>query len=155
MNAESHIMTVRRKFGQGLLLHPGVAAVIQDKSNRLLLQEKHKEAWSLPAGAIELGESPREAIIREVREETGYDATVKSIIDVFGGKTFRYTYPNGGQVAYVITLFHCEIISGDGKFTDTETKSIRYFSEKEMPVLALPYPMDALFMKGPYSRYYG
>jgi 8-oxo-dGTP pyrophosphatase MutT (NUDIX family) len=105
----------------------------------------------LPAGSIELGESPREAIIREVKEETGYDVVVKKIIDVFGGKEFRYTYPNGHEVEYVITLFQCEIVGGSGQFTNTETTSIKYFAEDEMPQLALPYPVEALFLKGHYD----
>ncbi|QFY43263.1 NUDIX domain-containing protein [Candidatus Methylospira mobilis] len=151
MNAESYLMGVRRKFGQGLLLNPSVAAVVLDESKRLLLQEKFNEAWSLPAGAIESGESPREAVIREVWEDTGYNVTVKSIIDVFGGREFRYTYPNGDRIEYAVTLFHCEITSGDSPFIDTETKSIRYFSENEMPALALPYPIAALFLKDSYS----
>lgn len=47
----------------------------------------------MPAGAIEPGETPREAIVREVFEETGLSIAVQEIVDVFGGKHFRYTYP--------------------------------------------------------------
>ena len=137
---------LRTKVGSVRVLSPSVGAVIHDREGRLLLQEKSSgEAWSLPAGGIELGESPQEAIIREVMEETGYVVCVHSILGVFGGVEYRYTYPSGDQVEYVAILFQCKIIGGSGIPTDSETKSTQYFGRHEMPELALPYPKDDLF----------
>lgn len=128
------------------MLCPSVAAVIHNQNGQLLLQEKASgEGWSLPAGAIEPGETPQEAVIREVFEETGFPISVEKILGVFGGKDFRYTYPNGDEVEYVVTLFRCQIIGSQAKIIDAETKSIRYFSEADMPRLALPYPNTMLF----------
>jgi 8-oxo-dGTP pyrophosphatase MutT (NUDIX family) len=142
----SYLTDLRRLIGNRLILLPGVAAVIHDEAGRLLLQEKSSgEAWSLPAGAIEPGETPQEAIIREVMEETGLVVTSTSILGVFGGREFRYVYPNGDQVEYVVTLFKCQTGGGSGVWTDSETKSIRYFTPDDMPPLALPYPMSMLF----------
>jgi 8-oxo-dGTP pyrophosphatase MutT (NUDIX family) len=143
---ESYIAGLRRKIGRELLLCPSVAAVIHDAQGRILLQEKSSaEGWSLPAGAIEIGETPQQAVIREVMEETGFEVSVHKIIDVFGGKDFRYIYPNGDQVEYVVTLFECRIERQHSAPQDSETKSIRYFSLADMPPLALPYPKTSLF----------
>jgi 8-oxo-dGTP pyrophosphatase MutT (NUDIX family) len=143
---ESYMSRLRKKVGSGLILSPSVAAVIHDHDGKLLLQEKSSgEAWSLPAGGIELGESPQQAIVREVMEETGYVVRIHGILGVFGGRAFRYTYPNGDLVEYVVTLFQCKIISGFGVPTDFETKSIHYFGRSDMPELALPYPKEDLF----------
>nr|WKF61513.1 RNA pyrophosphohydrolase [Paraburkholderia busanensis] len=101
----------------------------------------------MPAGGIEPGESPQEAIIREVLEESGYAIHIHDILGVYGGRAFRYMYPNGDQVEYVVTLFQCKIMSGSGIPGDTKTRSIRYFKRHEMPKLALPYPIDDLFCK--------
>jgi 8-oxo-dGTP pyrophosphatase MutT (NUDIX family) len=148
LNDESYIGWLRKNVGNGLILSPSVGAVIHDHDGRLLLQEKSSgEAWSFPAGGIELGESPQEAITREVVEETGYAIRIHGILGVIGGRAFRYTYPNGDQVEYVATLFQCKIIGGSGIPTDTETKSTRYFKRHEMPELALPYSIDDLFCK--------
>jgi 8-oxo-dGTP pyrophosphatase MutT (NUDIX family) len=148
LNDESYIGWLRKKVGNGLILSPSVGAVIHDHEGRLLLQEKSSgEAWSLPAGGIELGESPQEAIAREVMEETGYSIHIHGILGVFGGRAFRYTYPNGDQVEYVATLFQCKITGGSGIPSDTETKSTRYFKRHEVPELALPYSVDDLFRK--------
>jgi 8-oxo-dGTP pyrophosphatase MutT (NUDIX family) len=89
---------LRTKIGRDLLLVPSVAAVILDGEGNLLLQEKHGEGWSLPAGAIEPGEAPVEALRREVLEETGLMVEPASIRGVFGGAAFRYAYPNGDVV---------------------------------------------------------
>lgn len=146
MMLKSHLQDIREKVGSSLLLCPSVAAVIRDGAGRLMLQEKSSgEGWSLPAGAIEPGETPREAIVREVLEETGYRVTVAGILDVFGGSDFRYTYPNGDEVEYVVILFRCRIEEHVGAPTDSETRSLRYFGPDEMPALALPYPMEVLF----------
>ncbi|WP_186049544.1 NUDIX domain-containing protein [Burkholderia gladioli] len=146
MNGQSYIGWLRSHVGNARIISPSVAAVIHDEQGRLLLQEKASgEPWSLPAGGIELGESPQEAIIREVMEETGYRVDVKGILGVFGGREFRYTYPSGDQVEYVVTLFACRIVGGTGEPIDSETKSIAYFHRHEMPTLALPYPIDVLY----------
>lgn len=136
-------MELRGLIGNRLLLLPGVAAVIHDRAGRLLLQEKASgEGWSLPAGAIEPGETPQQAV---VREETGLTVAPTNILGVFGGRDFRYTYPNGHQVEYVVSLFGCRIIEDSGSWSDSETKALGYFTRDDMPPLALPYPMSALF----------
>jgi len=54
---------------------PCVGAVVHDAAGRLLLvrrgHDPHRGRWSLPGGRVEEGESPEEAVEREVREETG------------------------------------------------------------------------------------
>lgn len=149
---KSYIQALREKVGPGLLLCPSVAAVIVDSDGRVLLQEKASgEGWSLPAGAIEPGETPVDAVIREVMEETGYPVSVERILGVFGGEAFRYTYPNGDHVEYVVTLYRCRIVGSQQPITDGETKSLRYFSPADMPDLGLPYPKALLFAASPAS----
>jgi 8-oxo-dGTP diphosphatase len=56
---------------------PCVGAVIRDNAGRMLLikrgHEPGKGLWSVPGGRIEPGETDEEAVVREVREETGLD----------------------------------------------------------------------------------
>lgn len=143
---KSYLVDLRRLIGSRLLLLPAVAAVIHDAAGNLLLQEKSSgEGWSLPAGAIEPGETPQEAIAREVMEETGLKVMSTDILGVFGGREFRYTYPNGDHVEYVVTLFKCQVHADKDTWTDPETKSLQYFARETMPPLALPYPASLLF----------
>ncbi len=94
----------------------------------------------MPAGAIEPGETPEEAICREVREETGILVEPRELIGVYGGSNFRYIYPNGDEVEYTVVLYSCVPIGKSLEPLDPETKSLRYFAEDEMPKLALPFP---------------
>ena len=83
----SYVIALRDVIGDRLLMLPAVAAVIHDGAGNLLLQEKASgEGWSLPAGAMELGETPVDAIVREVIEETGLLVRPDGILGVFGGK---------------------------------------------------------------------
>lgn len=145
MGSSNYIEKLRSKIGSSTLMIPSVAAVILDAANRILLQEKSGESWSLPAGMIEPGESPSKAVVREVEEETGLIVTPNRILGVFGGEQFRYVYPNGDQVEYTIILMHCLIARDTGVIADSETKSLNYFDKGSMPELALPYPKEVLF----------
>ena len=149
----TYVAQLRAKIGHHLLLLPSVAAVIHDDSGRLLLQEKSSgEGWSLPAGAIEPGESPVQAIEREVLEETGLEVVTTDVLGVFGGRDFRYQYPNGDLVEYTVVLFRCVPTGDVREVGDTETRSLQYFARGDMPRLALPYPVDVLFGRKRESR---
>ena len=58
---------------------PCVGAVIRDDAGRLLMilrgHEPGQGLWSIPGGRIEPGETPEQAVVREVREETGLDVS--------------------------------------------------------------------------------
>ena len=143
--SSDYIKELRGKIGNKLILLPSVAAVILNSQNKILLQEKENEAWSLPAGMIEPGESPKTAVIREVEEETGLIVEPQKILDVFGGYDFRYVYPNGDWVEYTIILYKCRVCRDTEIIADSETRSIRYFDKDSLPKLALPYPEEVLF----------
>lgn len=135
---------LRQRLGHDLLLIPAVAAVIHDKQGRLLLvRTGEDDSWGLPAGAMEPGETPAESVIREAGEETGLDVKPFHLLGVFGGPSFRHTYPNGDLAEYVILLFACTIV-GDGKPLDGEVTEQRWFTPAEFPSLALPYPPTLL-----------
>jgi 8-oxo-dGTP pyrophosphatase MutT (NUDIX family) len=136
---------LRTKVGTDLLLVPSVAAVIHDGGGRLLLQQKASGEWSLPAGAIEPGESPEQAVRREVREETGLAVEPREILGVFGGRSFRYVYSSGDIVEYTVVVYRCEQRGPATTVFDPETKALEYFERAAMPALALPYPMAVLF----------
>ena len=61
-----------------------VGAVIKDRGNRLLLIKRGHEPgaglWSLPGGRIEPGETDQQALVREVREETGLAVTAGPLV---------------------------------------------------------------------------
>ena len=141
----SYIQNLRQKVGCELLQIPAVAALIRDARNQLLFVRKSEDGvWGLPAGAIEPGESPKEAIKREVFEETGYKVSPTRIAGIFGGAALRYTYPNGHKVEYLVTLIECEVIEQVAA-SDNEISEMKYFAEDDMPKIVLPYPLEVLY----------
>ena len=140
-----YYQNLRSRIGKDLLLIPSVAALIRDSNGSILLQRKGDGTWSLPAGAIEPGETPDSALHREVLEETGYYVEASRMVGAFGGIDFRYTYSHGDQVEYTVLLFECTARQADGLILDDETVSLQFFSKELFPGLCLPYPQQILF----------
>lgn len=87
--------------GAAVRVVPCVGGVVHDAAGRLLLIQRghdpHRGLWSLPGGRIEAGESPEQAVVREVREETG--------LEVLPGRPIgRVTIPGDGVVFDVLDL---------------------------------------------------
>lgn len=70
----------------------------------MLLQRRgDTNKWGFPGGAIELGETPQMAAIREVKEETGLDVKVGRIIGVY--TDFDITYSSGDQAQSIVIAY--------------------------------------------------
>lgn len=144
MAMSPYYRSLRDRIGSDLLLIPAVAAVLRDERGRVLLQRGHHGEWSLPAGAVEPGESPAQAVAREVHEETGLEVRVDRVLGVVGGAAYRITYPNGDRVEYVVTVFECTRVAGQLIESNDETAALEWFAPEQMPALAVPYPDSVL-----------
>ncbi len=102
---------LKREFPSAPLV--GVGAVIVDKGRVLLAQRGHEPAmgkWSIPGGLIELGESLSQALVREVREETGLEVEPLELVELLDrihreGESVRYHY--------VIADYLCRVVGGE------------------------------------------
>src|SRR5690606_2064507 len=113
MGMSEYYINLREKIGNQLIFMPCVAGIIRNDQGEILFGRKHNEQnWGLIAGAIELGETPAQAMTREAFEETGLHIDPLRIIGVYGGEEQRFTYQNGHQVEYVSIIFECKIIAG-------------------------------------------
>ena len=90
-----------------------VGAVILDGDRVLLVQrgqEPLKGEWSLPGGAVELGETLEEAVVREVREETSLEVAVGAVVEVFD--SIRRDAGGRAEYHYVIIDYACRVRGG-------------------------------------------
>lgn len=91
----------------------GVGAVIFDQGRVLLVQRGHaplQGEWSLPGGALEIGETLEEGVKREVQEETCLVVEPVSIVEVLD----RIVRDDTGRVQYhyVLIDFLCRVTGG-------------------------------------------
>lgn len=61
---------------------------------------------------------------------------------MFGGEKFRFTYPDGNRVEYLIFMFECVVESGELEAVDGESAELQYFPTSSLPKLAIPYPKE-------------
>jgi mutator protein MutT len=101
----------------------GAFAVIFDTSQRVLLcHRRDRDQWNLPGGRVEPGESPWEAVVREVREEAGLVVRVEKLLGV-------YAVPARDDLVF---NFLCLQIGGEICTTD-EADDVRWFSRHDIP----------------------
>jgi ADP-ribose pyrophosphatase YjhB (NUDIX family) len=75
---------------------PGGCAVVADGGGRILLQRRADSGqWSLPGGAMELGETLGDAVVREVREETGMIVELTGILGIYSDPRHLIGYGDG------------------------------------------------------------
>jgi 8-oxo-dGTP pyrophosphatase MutT (NUDIX family) len=143
MGESKYVQKLRKKIGHDLLLMSGVAAIIRDASGRILVQRTKSGSWNLPAGAIDPGEKPARAIVREIFEETGLLARAMAIVAITGGgEDGRQKYENGDLVESTTIVFACEVVGGQLKPHDDETARLEYFSVDELPPLPTEFKLE-------------
>jgi ADP-ribose pyrophosphatase YjhB (NUDIX family) len=132
-------ITFESDASHALGIRASVSAVIFDRRGRLLLQQRSDGGqWGLPGGSVEIGESVRDAVIREVREETGLHVTVRRIVGVYSDPARQVVrYPDGNVWHYVSICFECAVRGGELTTCD-ETLALKYVSPGRLPATLLP-----------------
>jgi ADP-ribose pyrophosphatase YjhB (NUDIX family) len=122
---------VRRSYGQGLLLLPGVSAVVLRDDQVLLTQRTDNGRWSLPAGIVEPGEQPGSAMLRELVEETTVVAEIERLALLTTDPV--QVYANGDTCQFVAMCFRCRYVSGEAQVGDEESTAVGWFPITELP----------------------
>ena len=148
MAISPHVKALRAKLGSMRIILPSVAALVfDDRGALLLVRQVDGGVWSTPGGTIELDETPADAVVREVWEETGLDVGIVRIAAVLGGPEYLVRYPNGDETQYVMTAFECLARAGQPRGDGEETLEARYWTAEEADSLSLaPWLRHALPM---------
>jgi 8-oxo-dGTP diphosphatase len=116
-----------------------VVAALLVRHGRVLLSQRRSDqsfplAWEFPGGKVEAGESPEEALVREIDEELGCTVRVGSIVELV-----FHAYPD---FDLVMPVYRVTVVAGEPHARDVEAIAWvprRRIVEKEMPPADLPF----------------
>lgn len=117
----------------------GIGGVVIEDGRALLIRrgnEPLRGQWSIPGGYLELGESLKDGVARELLEETGLQVRVLDLIEVFD-RVYRDPDPTdprnqqGPKFHFVIVDYLCERISGEPR-ASSDVTNVAYAAEDEL-----------------------
>jgi ADP-ribose pyrophosphatase YjhB (NUDIX family) len=134
-HAGSYLTRLRAVLGTQKLILPSVRVVLltPDRSRVLLVRRSSDDVWALLGGGQELGESVHDAMVREVREESGYDVQSASLVAVHSAPRFDQRTPYGDlhqSLTFVFSTIHW---SGELVAETDETTNARFFGVGALP----------------------
>lgn len=125
-------MEGRREYPSRPLVGAGII-VRRDRDQKVLLIKRkfppNEGRWSLPGGMVELGETPRDAATREVKEETGLKVVIEKLFDV--GSDIHFGSRSKPKYHFVLIDYVAKYTGGKVRLNQ-ESSSYGWFSFAEM-----------------------
>lgn len=111
---------------------PSVVAIVRDDAGRILMIHKtDNNRWALPGGGHEPGESIADTVVREVKEETGYDVEVETITGTYTNPHHVMAYDDGEVRQQFSIAFRARLIGGS-KRTSDESSEVEWLAPDEI-----------------------
>lgn len=130
----NYIQWLRSRVGHDKIILVFAGGCIFNEKKEVLLQRRGDSSkWGFPGGAIELGETPQMAAVREVKEETGLTVETGRLIGVY--TDCDMSYPNGDQAQSIVIAYELHVVGGQLFCDKEETLELKYFSLDDMPPL--------------------
>jgi 8-oxo-dGTP pyrophosphatase MutT (NUDIX family) len=98
-----------------------------DRQKVLMVERRDLSLWEFPGGGLDKGESPEAGVIRETKEETGFDVEVVRPFTILNLRIRREK----------IAFFECKIVGGVATLS-SETKNIQFFPIHNIPKMHSP-----------------
>lgn len=137
---------MQREFPEVPLI--GVGAIIIEGERVVLVKRAHpplQAEWSIPGGALEVGELVREAAVREAREETGLTVETGELLGVYD-RVLRNPEQRV-QYHYVLIDFLCRRVAGD-LAAASDAAEVCWVTREELPALKLADDTVDVIRKG-------
>ncbi len=112
---------------RGVVFHPESGAI-------LLVKERMDGYWTIPGGWADPGESPAENVVREVREESGFETRTVKLLAVYDRSKHPH-YPLFPFHVYKM-FFLCEVVAGEAT-PNEEISEIAFFPADALPELSV------------------
>jgi ADP-ribose pyrophosphatase YjhB (NUDIX family) len=106
--------------------------VLNDQDEILMAKESVDGKWTIPGGWADVGNSPKEVAVREIKEETGLDTEIVRLVAIYD----KQRHPHPPEPYYIYKLmFHCRVIGGELK-AGFDMQGADWFSLDELPPLS-------------------
>lgn len=113
-----------------------VVALIVNEAGEILLARRNQpdfpdvhNKWEFPGGGLEFGEEPEEALLREIKEETGLDVKIVRILPKAYTNTWKKT-ESADQI--IILSYECKQVGGTLRSEDEEIGELKYFKPADI-----------------------
>jgi ADP-ribose pyrophosphatase YjhB (NUDIX family) len=114
---------------------PAASAVVVNDQNEILLQRRRdNDLWSLPGGEMVIGESIAQAIVREVKEESGLEVMVVRLVGIYSDPLHVIAYSDGEVRQQFSICFACRVVGGELQ-TGDESSEVGFFDPKQLDSL--------------------
>ena len=110
-----------------------IRGVVFNNNKILMVREKIDGAWALPGGWADIGHSPTEVAVKEIKEESGFAVTPVRLLAVLDKK--NHDHPPEPYHIYKFFI-ECKIVGGKAT-TGLETSEVDFFDEHALPDLSL------------------
>lgn len=107
-----------------------VRAFIVHQGKVCLVRGQEEDTWALPGGFCEVGLSPKENILKEIQEETGFKANVSRLLAVFDTNKFQFQ-----SKQYVKLVFECQLEEGAFQ-PNSEIAELDFYEPQNLPALS-------------------
>lgn len=105
---------------------PAVSAIVTDAQDRILLILRTDNGyWSIPGGGLNPGESVTGATVREVKEETGIDCQVTSLVGIYSDPDHVAAYDDG-EVRQEFSICFITRMTGGTIATSSESAKVQF-----------------------------
>ena len=137
-----YIHTVRKLTGHIPLILNAAGGIVINDHREVLLQERADGGWCVPGGYLEFGETFAEAVVREMKEDSGLDVEIVRDLGLFDNHYYMH-YPNGDVVMNIAKCFLVRPIGGNlADAASWETKQLKYFPIDELPPIIFEQNID-------------
>jgi ADP-ribose pyrophosphatase YjhB (NUDIX family) len=111
---------------------PSVTAIVTDPAGRVLMVHRtDNDLWSIPGGAMDLGESIADAAVREVKEETGVDVEVVGMVGIYTNPRHVMAYDDGEVRQQFSVCFTTRLLGGQLR-PSSETSEVRFVDRADL-----------------------
>jgi 8-oxo-dGTP pyrophosphatase MutT (NUDIX family) len=116
---------------------PSVTAIVPNDQGKLLLVHKtDNDLWALPGGAMDVGESMADTVVREIKEETGIDIAVTGVVGIYTNPNHVMAYDDG-EVRQQCSICFTTRLLGGHLATSSETSEVAWVAPEWLDSLIM------------------